>query len=276
MSKVNLSKDEQANTPEAPTPKAEERPEPVAEQTKTLLPAKNNVFMNDYIPSFAELRLPRINVVQNIGDLKDTYTPGEIVYKQSAILFSDERKDVKGTGPFNCVILCLLPRRWVERVEGGARGEIAYSLDEVKELGGTTVWKEWDMKKADGMRYFEPYAEFVCLIEKPAHLEKDEINFPFDVDGKYYALAIWGMKSSAFNNCAKTLFTDRVSGPTLHGYPTVVYAVSTKVKPFGAGKKAYIPVFNAVEKTSEAFQTFAHNLRVGTSEAEEAEEDSPF
>jgi hypothetical protein len=272
MSKVNFSKTEQPNTTEALKPAAEPTPEPVVEQTKTLVRMEPNNFMQDYIPSFAELRLPRVNIVQNIGDLKDSFEPGEIVYKQSAILYSPEIKDVKGTGPFNLVILCLLPRRWVERVEGGARGEIAYSLAEVKELGGTTVWKEWDLKKADGMRYFEPYAEFVCLIEKPTQLEKDEINFPFDVDGKSYALAIWGMKSSAFNNCAKTLFTDRVSGPTLKGYPTVVYAVSSKVKPFGAGKKAYIPVFEAVAKTTPAFQEFAHNLRVGTAEAEEAGE----
>jgi hypothetical protein len=279
MSEVDFDKMKKVNAESSKketTPKSKPQPEPEIEQPKTLLPEKvSGLFMADYIPSFAEMRLPRINIVQNIGDLQETFNPGAIVYERSAILFEHERKEVKGTKKLELVILCLLPRRYVERVEGGARGEIATSEEEVLELGGTTIYKEWEMKKADGMRYFEPFAEFVCLIKQPEHLHNDGINFPFEVDGSHYALGIWGMKSSAFNNCAKIVFGHRGAGAARAGYPTVLYSVSTKLRSFGAGKSAYIPVFVPAGRTSPAFQAFAHDLRVGAADAEvsgEAEE----
>lgn len=232
------------------------------------LPVKYRPVINDYMPSFAEMRLPRVNIVQCIGDLKDSFDPGEIVYRQTTVLYSPERRGEKATDPCELVILGLLPKRWAERKSGGERGRLLDSEDAIRKAGGTVDYDEWKLKKDSGLAYFEPLAEFIVLLKQPKHLPNSDSIFPFYVDGARYALAIWGMKGSAYNNCAKFVFADRQIGPTYEkGYPSCLYRCHAWVKSFGPGKSAWIPKFEAVGPTSESFQAFAAEIIAGASGA---------
>src|SRR4051812_4947429 len=59
------------------------------------LPAPTGLVLGDKLPDFSEIILPRINIVQNIGKLKDVFDPGSIVLGQQVILFTPPRKDIK-------------------------------------------------------------------------------------------------------------------------------------------------------------------------------------
>lgn len=253
MSEVNFNE-------EVEQPKAAPK-----EQTRAVV--KHRPVINDYIPSFAEMRLPRINVVQNIGPLQEQFSPGEVVYRQTTILHTPERKGEKGTPPGEVVILGLLPKRWAERVAGGEKGRLVSSPEEARRAGGTTDYDEWKLKKESGLAYFEPLAEFIVLVKQPKHLQGTaDAVFPFKVDGDRFALGIWAMKSTAYNNCAKFIFTDRQIGPTLEGgYPSCLYRFHTWLKPFGAGKSSWVPKFEAIGPTSESFQKFAATVIAGAS-----------
>jgi hypothetical protein len=215
----------------------------------------------DFIPSFANMRLPRVNLVQGIGELSETFEPGQIVYKGATVLYDPGiKKPEDRTDPLEVVILGMLPFRYVEKRDGG-HGEIVDTLEEVADLKGTIDWNEWNLKKAGGVLLFETLAEFILAIKQPKHLPKAVQSFPFKVDDARYALGIWGMKGSAFNNCAKvTIFPDRAMGCTREfGYPSHSYLASSRTKKFGNGKTSWIPSWKEHLPTSEAFLKFAQS-----------------
>lgn len=259
----------------APAPEpATAAQEPAATKPERMLPAKHRPVINDRIPAFSEMRLPRINICQNIGGLSENFQPGEVVYRQTTVVYSPERKGEKGTAPGELVILGLLPDRWVERVAGGEKGRIVMSPEEARSKGGTTDYDEWKLKEEDGMAYFEPLAEFICLLKWPKHLPGAMTQFPFKIDEDRFALGIWGMKSTAYNNCAKYVFSDRSIGPTYEGgYPSCLYQFTTWLKPFGKGKSAWVPAFKATGPTTESFQKFAHEIIASAAEAPKANDD---
>lgn len=273
MSEINFNEqDEQPNTTQV-----EETTVVEPETQERYLPVKSRPIINDYIPGFAEMRLPRVNVVQHIGSLQEQFTPGEVVYRQTTVLYAPETRGNKATSPGEGVILGLLPKRWAERVSGG-RGRLANSPEEVRRMGGTTDWDEWKLKEKSGLAYFEPLAEFIMLFKQPEHLKgKADAAFPMPVDGERYALGIWAMKSTAYNNCAKHIFFDRSAGSTYeHGYPSVCYRFTTWLKkiPGPGDKSAWVPKFDVVGLTSDSFRKFAAE-QIASAEGKGASDQGP-
>ena len=71
--------------------------------------------------------------VQNIGQMKDNFTPGELVFNRQIILFSPPSvKDgvitAPGTPPVTLTVLGFRPTRYCEKVAGGAQGLIVNTL----------------------------------------------------------------------------------------------------------------------------------------------------
>lgn len=253
---VSFSKDNAAVDVAAeviPTPST-----PVAEMTDTTpsqVPAVIGAegageFAGDYLPGFKDVILPHINIVQSVGGLKDSFTPGEIVYGQSLVLYSPPIIDKKtgnavqpGTPPMEITLLGFRPTRYVEKVAGGARGMLVNTEAEVRAAGGTLDYNEWNLKKASGMKRFEVLAEAFLIIKRPTHVADDDSVFIFPAGNDKYALALWSMKGTAYTHAAKRVFfTARKMGClSKGGYPSWSYNLTTRSETSN-GNTYFVPV----------------------------------
>ena len=207
-------------------------------------------FAGDYLPGFADVILPHINIVQSVGGLKDTFTPGEIVYGQNLVLYSPPIIDKKtgnstkaGLPPVEITILGFRPTRFVEKLAGGARGMLVNTEAEVRAAGGTIDFNEHKLKAASGMKLFQTLAEAFIIIKRPAHVADDDSVFIFPAGNDKYALALWSLKGSAYTQCAKrSLFTARKMGCLQRGgYPSWSFNLTTRSETY-AGNTYFIPV----------------------------------
>jgi hypothetical protein len=131
----------------------------VATRPSHSLSNRGGFVLGDVIPDFSEIVMPRINLVHGIGKLKESFPVGAIVFNQSTVLFTPPllRKNEQlgvdevvspALPPVNITVLGFRPTRFVEKVDGGGRGIICNTEDQVRSCGGTLDYKEWELKKA--------------------------------------------------------------------------------------------------------------------------------
>jgi hypothetical protein len=220
---------------------------------------------------FEDIILPRINIVHKVGGLSEIFNSGEIVIKQALVIYSPKKGETAGTAPLNITILGFKKTQFAEKVSGGARGILCNTEMDVAKNNGTLDYAEAkasvEAAKDGGgkaLRYFERLATAMLLIEKPAQIpDTDHIEFAHVHDGKYYALALYGMKGTAYTHAAKLAFTDRKMGhlrPT--GYVGYSYQLSTTTKPFAHGPTP-VPVLKVGSKNTDAFVAFVRNDILG-------------
>lgn len=204
----------------------------------------------DFLPGFRDIILPRINLVQGSGELKDSFAQGAIVFDQKIEIYrmpvidkTTGNAKTPGTPPVTLTIIGFRPTRYVEKVAGGGRGILVNTEAEVRAAGGTLDYNEWRLKKDSGMKRFEVLAEAFCIIERPEHVANDGTVFTFDVSGKAHALALWSMKGSSYTQCAKRVFfTARKMGClSKGGYPSWSYSLSTRTDSYD-NNTYYVPV----------------------------------
>lgn len=224
--------------------------------------------MGDHLPGFKDIILPRINIVQGVGILKDSFPQGAIVHGQSLVLFTVPIIDkqtgnakVAGLPPVHLTIIGFRPTRYTEKVSGGERGLIVNTEAEVRSSGGTLDYNEWKLKEASGMKRFETLAEAFVIIKRPAHVADDDSIFTYDIGGEKFALALWAMKGTAYTAAAKTVFfTARKMGCLAKGgYPSWSYNFTTRSKTT-AGNTYYVPVCIPNAPSTPAFMEFVKAL----------------
>lgn len=139
--------------------------------------------IGDSFPSFDQIILPRINMVQGSGKLKDVFPFGALVFNQNTLLFAlptGEKVNQPahpGLPPVTITVLHVRPTRFAEKVPWPQKGRICNSEAEVQALGGTISWQEHQMKQKSGMVLFEYMTDTVVAIEKPDHLADDDSVF---------------------------------------------------------------------------------------------------
>jgi len=217
---------------------------------------------------FEDIYLPKVNIVHNVGDLMKIFSPGEIVLNGTYVIYSPTHQSRKGTDPLKITIIGFKRRQYVEKIaskqgEEREKGLLVNSEAEVETNGGTldySVWKQnVSARKTNpslpAIRRFETLATALVLIERPAQLT-DSLQFPYEFEGKFYALALWGMKATAFTNAAKHFFTARKIGFLRTGYRARAWHLTTKLEDFGSNV-AWIPVVSpCAEPNSESFVSF--------------------
>jgi len=230
--------------------------------------------LGDKLPDFKDIILPRVNIVQNIGKMSESYNSGELVFNQQTVLYSPPVINAKtstveqpGTPPLIVTVLGFRPTRFCEKVVGGARGLIVNSEAEVVAAGGTLDYQEWKLKEKAGMKRFEPLADALVVIERPEACKANEADFGYEIDGKWYALGLWAMRGVVYTAAAKKVFfTHRAVGCLRKGYPSFSYAVTTRMETYPGGNSAWIPICVPAAKSTEAFLAFASNLLNPTGE----------
>lgn len=229
------------------------------------------LILGDKIPDFSEIILPRVNLAQNIGKLKDTFPPGSLVLGQQVLLFCPPDVDVAtgnvrraATPPVTLTVLGFRPTRFCEKVAGGARGLIVNTEDAVRANGGTLDYKEWKLKESSGMKRFEPLADALVLVERPESSKDDDTVFIFPANGKKYAIALWGLRGVAYTAAAKRVFfTQRSLGTLRGGYPTYSFYTSSRTEG-DKGKEYWVPVCTVREKNTEEFLTLVRSILGGS------------
>lgn len=250
------------NTTAETTPATEQAAPPHAAHTSTApaprLDSPHAIFDDNAI-GFEDIILPRINLVQKVGELSNVFQPGEIVLDQTHVLYSPAKAPAPGQvappppKPLNLVVIGFKRTSFVEKVEGGAMGLTCRTREEVVRVGGTLDYKEWaesvkankEDKNVKVLRRFDYMTTALVLIEKPEKFEDpNKVIFPYEADGKHYVMAFFTMKSSAYNAGAKAIFTRKktrlISNPNA-SYSDELFTLATEMKKFPTGNFAAIP-----------------------------------
>jgi len=216
---------------------------------------------------FSDVYLPRLNIVQNVGDLNKIFDAGDIVLNGSYSIHTPANppKRPQGNPPLNITVVGFRKKQFAEKIIGKGGGLLVNSEAEVAKAGGTLSYGEWkqsvDANKADPsvkpLRRFEPYATALVIIERPEHL-KDEgnIQFPYECQGRYYTIALWGQKGTAYTGAAKHFFTARKLGHLKKGYMVRSWSLTTKLESYDTGNTAWVPAVTPSHENSEAFLAF--------------------
>jgi hypothetical protein len=240
------------------TPVTEEQPSTAVATRETLPPPATSPFSDDNIP-LSEITLPRLNIVQKVGELSNVFNEGSLVLSGEQVLY-ELPKDPKAEAPAPLTILCLgfQPMIFVEKLPGGTSGRRANSPEEVVSMGGTIDFNE----SKTGKPLFQRSRTGLFLIEKPANV--DDTNFPHERDGKKYCTALWTTKASGYTNGAKVFQTAKqigcLRGPD--GYRTAFYTLGTARKQTD-GNFYYVPVLRPGAKTTEEFRNWIKTEVVG-------------
>jgi len=259
-----------------PSPAAPVAAAAVAVVPKVGVPARNNMLLGDTLPDLTDMIIPRINLVQNIGDLKDSFPSGSLVYDQRIVLYTPAAINVKAqtierpaSGPVNMTFLGFRPTKYVEKVSGGARGMMVNSEAEVRNAGGTLDYGEWKQKRAAGMKRFEYMADALVAIERPEICPDDSTVFTFEIGPLKYTLALWAIRGTAYTHLLKKVifYARRFGALKAGGYPSWSYSLSTREQEFtgeeGAKNHSWIPVAIPRLHSTPEFIAFARDILTG-------------
>ena len=216
----------------------------------------------------SEIVVPWLNLVHSTGLLKDSFTPGSYVHDQSLTLYTpaavnakNSKVDREGTPPLIVTFLDLRPTCYREKVKGGAPGLVAYSLEEVAKLGGSTDYKEWELKQASGMKRFVYSRDCLLAIERPEFVADDDSVFVFPVGDKKYALAMFRMKGASHTVLKRTILTHQHIGCLRKGTATHSYALGSTLAPTPDKSSTYWnPTLTPHKPSTEAFMDFARKV----------------
>lgn len=257
------------------TPEPIKCPAPVAapEPAAPLPIATRQQLLGDFLPDFSDIIMPRLNICQNLGDLKDEFPLGALVLGQKTELW---RPPIIKNGviteqappPVEIIVVGFRPTRYVEKTTGGARGNIVNTPQEVVAAGGTTEYAEAARLKKP---LYQPLAEAVVLIKQPACSPDPEgAVFSFTVpeeggaEGKW-ALCFWSLKGSAYTAAGKSvLFKERRLGFLQKcGYPGRHFHLTNIWKEWDNGSAAWVPVLVAGKKTAPETLEWVQSLLAG-------------
>jgi hypothetical protein len=241
----------------------------------------DNFLLGDFLPSFADIILPRLSLAQNIGTLKESFLPGTVVLDRKVALFvppalKDGQVVRQATSPVVITVVGFRPTRFVEKIVGSAdRGQIVKTERDVTLAGGTLDYSEWKLKAASGMKLFQPLADAFIVIERPEALKDDTTDFTYEIEGKQYALALWACKGTAYTSMAKRVFfTSRRIGILREGgFPSWCFTVATREDTYPGGNKAWVPICLPKAKNTSAFLEFIANI-LNTPSAEATDADA--
>lgn len=224
--------------------------------------------------SFEDVIVPRLSIVQKVGDLSEVFEAGEVVLNKTTVVHVPENKTkgIAGSGPLVIIPIGFKKTQFVEKVAGGGRGLFVNTEAEVIAAGGCLDYKEWQnsLATANPKKRFERYATCLLLVQQPVVLLPDVEHqiFTHEIEGRYYALALQGMKGTAYTGMAKRLFTERKIGFLKGGYSTFSWNLTTEIKSFpgadGGKNYAAVPILgNGVRSTPALLQYVKDSLGFG-------------
>lgn len=217
--------------------------------------ASNSGYHDDSNISASDLKLPRFNIVQKVGELSNHHQGGTIVLDGTLTLADAPKANAEST-PVRFVVVGLQPKKFIEKVAGGLRGNIFDTVQQVVAKGGTLDYNEATASQGKIPLYQELITALIA-IERPANVDPN--SFPLDFGGKQYALALYSMKGTSYTNAAKHILTSRKMGACKEGFRFGWWTITSKLKAYGANA-SYIPVVRPQEKSTPEFRAYLTEL----------------
>jgi len=258
---------EDSTTPVTPEPAPSAEPTTGSEVARR--EANPGYFDEDAI-RYEDIAFPRLNIVQFVGKLmaEGGFTPGSVTLAGEQEILTAPIKDVEQPVPLSLTVLGFRPLQYAEKLAGGKQGRLFNSEAEVVKNNGTLNWKEWDASKASGkpLAYFQTLATALVLVEKPADFaDPDQYVFPYSFQPdeqtapRFFALALWGMKGSAYTKGAKVIRTQRACGSLRKTYLAHAWTLTTK-KESKDDNYYFVPKLRPSARNSDLFQTFLKSI----------------
>lgn len=173
---------------------------PVA-QTKQELAAvapANTAMQGEFTTS--DLRLPRVNLVQKMSELAESFKFGDIVFEKTLRVGGLEN-------PLPFTVLRLVKQYQQDLPYGSEEMPMVFNTsEEVRASGGSVV--------RGAPNYFSEIAHIQMAIAAPADIEEELLDyFPYSNNGQSWAKAVMTVSRSAYSTLAKPLIT--------HGFNTL-------------------------------------------------------
>lgn len=210
-------------------------------------------FFDDDSLEPGDLVLPRLAIAQRVGDLGAEFSPGTVVLAGSVELAGPPEKDEPSKEAVRLVVLGFQPTLFVERVQGGGRGNIVRTEAEVRVAGGTLDYTESQVKK---IPLYQRLATALVAVKQPRPELAPE-QFPFELEGAgngRWALALWSMRGTSYTHAARHIKSARKLGHLRQGYRYGYWDLRVRLRKFEAGALAYVPVITPAGPTSEEFR----------------------
>lgn len=159
------------------------------------LPA-SNAFQGEWLAT--DKRFPRLNLIQKVSDteLVQNFGIGSFVL-QKEVKLSD--------GAPMPVTFLIAYKDYIQKIPFGTGETPArYNTEqEVLDAGGSLNWKDKDTD-----HFFQRRAHIEFAVEAPEGLDEKELAlFPYEFNGKSYALCVYTVASSAYTSVAVELKT---------------------------------------------------------------------
>ena len=151
--------------------------------------------------SAEDIKPPRLNLVQKVGNLGDDFTPGSFVY--------DKTFPIVGPGKEMAVTVLRFKKYYQQKLTFGSES-LPQRLDRAEDVrlaGGTTRWSEEAIAAG---QYYAETADILLAIEAPSELAEDLVGtyFPYAQSEKSYGLLVYTITSSAFTSLGRRIITD--------------------------------------------------------------------
>lgn len=137
-----------------------------------------------------DIRLSQLKIKQKTSD-------GEL--PNGTISLDGQQVVEDKEGAVNLTVI-FLEKKYDDRVAfGEPRGRSYNNLEEVLKAG---KWVDWRDNQPPPV---EEYAVAFVLVEKPKDLVSQA--FPYEIEGKQYAPAVWYLRNTAYKSAAKEIFS---------------------------------------------------------------------
>lgn len=241
-------------------------------------PNSPHAIFDDNAIGFDDIILPRLNIVQKVGDLSNVFPGGHIVLDQSQVIYEYKAAASTGLGkssttPLRVVVIGLKRTSFVEKVAGGAMGLVCRTEEEVVAKGGTLDYKEWEDSVRQSkenpalkpLRRFDKMTTALLLVEKPASFQDPHKTvFPYEANGQFYMLAFLTLKSSAYNAGAKAIFTFKktrlINNPNA-SHSDFIFKLGSELKKFPGNVFAYVPDIEPAEPVTPEMHALVARIK---------------
>jgi len=138
----------------------------------------------------SDVAIPRLNIVQGVGELSESFTPGDLVLNRELRLAPKEV-------PVTLVVLSM-SKFFEERLPYDPEGPRPRIFNSEAEIRAEGLWLEWRNDEAPPVR---EVANLLLAIRQPEDVSP--LSFTIEAAAAKWALAVWTVRSTAYGRVFK-------------------------------------------------------------------------
>lgn len=193
----------------------------------------------------SDINIPSLKIVNGAGPVSENFDKG-------AIVLSGESQLSDGKTPIKLTVIAFR-KFYIEKLNSddydeGKRPRRFDTPEQVREAGGHLEWIN------DEPPPFQSAADATVVVES----DTENPLFPFEQNGKHYALAVWEIRGSAYTRAGKTIATAGAYS-LRDGLQNGSWTLATKLEKLGKYTVA-VPVLKAGPKNDAATAAFFVSL----------------